>query len=27
LTDYDFDAYKEQREFRRLHGQAPGSRS
>ena len=22
-TDYDFDAYKEQREFDRLHGQAP----
>jgi len=23
LTDYDFDAYREQREFDRLHGQAP----
>ncbi len=23
LTDYDFEAYREQREFDRLHGQAP----
>jgi hypothetical protein len=23
LTDYDFAAYREQREFDRLHGQAP----